>query len=108
MCACRPLPDRCENVNFQVMRTLPVLGSTVVAVNDPVADAGTPVGFGTSAPAVSFALNLYVSLPVAAVASPTTASATTAAAASDFTMRSSSVAVPLFLRVQRPNGLPVA
>src|SRR5262245_19327444 len=70
----------------------PVFGSTVVAVNVPVAAAGTPFGFGTSAPAVSVASNLYVSLLVAAVASPTTASATTKAAASVFSISSSSFA----------------
>ena len=70
-------PDRCVNVSFQESFTLPVFGSTVVTPKLPVAPEGTPVGFGTSAPAESFALKAYVSFCAEAVASPVTTNATT-------------------------------
>src|SRR5919197_2927327 len=54
MCAANALPLRCENVSLNVS-FLPLS----VPVNVPVAPVGTPLGFGTSRAAVSFAESLW-------------------------------------------------
>src|SRR5437588_657259 len=55
MCAANALPLRCANVSLNDS-FLPLS----VPVNVPAAAAGTPLGFGTSRPATSFADSLYV------------------------------------------------
>src|SRR5262245_57490261 len=91
MCAAMPGPDRCENVRVHVIFALSLASSTTVPVYFPVAPAGTPVGFGTSELAFSFADTPYDSCDPAS-ASPANTSASTATAPITFVIGPPSIA----------------
>ena len=86
MCAAAAGPLSFENFSCHAIFAPPLAFTTAVPVNVPVAPAGTPVGVGTSALALSVELSFHVVASWAASATPARTNAVIPTAVNVFTL----------------------